>query len=506
MLLRQIFDPKLAQYAYLVGCQATGEALVIDPERDVDQYIQATEAEGLTLTAVAETHIHADFLSGARELAERLNVRVYVSAEGGPDWQVEWAKNYPNATFLRHGDSFRVGNIELKAVHTPGHTPEHLSYLVVDHGGGASDPMGIVTGDFVFVGDLGRPDLLEQAAGIKGVQEESARMLHRSLPSFLELEDHVQVWPGHGAGSACGKALGAVPVTTVGYEKRHNAALDAAAGGEDAFVEAILTDQPEPPLYFARMKRDNRAGPPLLGDLPRPRRVALQEIPALVGDTNVAIVDTRSPRSAFMARHLPGSLHAPLERSFNTVVGSLVEDETRPILLVIEEDHVEEAVRDLVRIGYDSFAGFIDPDLLERWFARGGASASIQEITVEQMAALYGEPAHHVVDVRTAAEFRAGHAPGAVNVPYTRLPRLEDRIPRGETLLVHCQSGARSAVASAWLAGQGYDVRYVDDEWSGWVASGHPVEKGAPAAVTAGAAVGSGVGNAGNHAADRGSR
>ena len=487
MLLRQIFDPRLAQYAYLVGCQASGEALVIDPERDVDQYIEAAEAEGLTLTAVAETHIHADFLSGARELAERLNARVYVSAEGGPDWQVEWAKNYPNATFLRHGDSFRVGNIELKAVHTPGHTPEHLSYLVVDHGGGASDPMGIVTGDFVFVGDLGRPDLLEQAAGIKGVQEESARMLHRSLPSFLELEDHVQVWPGHGAGSACGKALGAVPVTTVGYEKRHNAALDAAAGGEDAFVQAILTDQPEPPLYFARMKRDNRAGPPILGDLPRPRRVALQEIPAIVGDTNVVIVDTRTPRSAFMARHLPGSLHAPLERSFNTVVGSLVEDETRPILLVIEEDHLEQAVRDLVRIGYDSFAGFIDPDLLERWFARGGASNTIGEITMAQMAELHREPLHHVVDVRTAAEYRAGHVPGAVNVPYTRLPRLESRIPQGETLLVHCQSGARSGAAGAWLAARGYDVRYVDDDWSGWVASGHPVEKGLPAAAAVGA-------------------
>ena len=169
MLLRQIFDDKLAQYAYLIGCQATGEAVVIDPERDVDRYIEAAEREGLRITAVAETHIHADFLSGARELAERLDVELYLSAEGRPDWQVEWAcgprlaGGEYRATFLRHGDRFRVGNVELRALHTPGHTPEHLSYVVIDHGGGASGPIGIATGDFVFVGDLGRPDLFEQA-------------------------------------------------------------------------------------------------------------------------------------------------------------------------------------------------------------------------------------------------------------------------------------------------------------------------------------------------------
>jgi hydroxyacylglutathione hydrolase len=484
MLLRQIVDSRLAQYAYLIGCQATGEAIVIDPERDVERYIEAAEAEGLRLTAVAETHIHADFLSGARELAERLGVKVYVSAEGGPDWQVEWAKDYPHATLLRHGDSFRVGNIELKAVHTPGHTPEHLSYLVVDHGGGARDAMGFVTGDFVFVGDLGRPDLLEQAAGIQGVQEASARALYGSLPAFLDLEDHLQVWPGHGAGSACGKALGAVPMTTVGYEKRYNAAIDAAKGGEDAFVEAILADQPEPPLYFARMKAQNRAGPPILGDLPRPHRVALQEIGTLL-ESDAVTIDTRTPRSAFMARHLPGSLHAPLDRAFNTVVGSLVEDETRPILLVVEEDRVEDAVRDLVRIGYDTFAGFLDEAQLEEWVSAGGASATIQEIDTASMAELWDDARYQVVDVRSGAEYRAGHVPGAVLAPYTRLPRLEDRIPKDRTLLVHCGSGKRSAAAGSYLAARGWDVQFVDDSWSVWVRGGWPVEKGMPAEATA---------------------
>ncbi len=480
MLLRQIFDPRLAQYAYLIGCPATGEAVVIDPERDVDRYIEAAEAEGLTLTAVAETHIHADFLSGARELSERLNVRVYVSAEGGHDWQVEWATDHPKATLLRHGDTFRVGNIELKAVHTPGHTPEHISYLVTDRGGGADDPMGLLTGDFVFVGDVGRPDLLEQAAGIEGVQEESARALYASLPAFLGLEDHLQVWPGHGAGSACGKALGAVPTTTVGYERRHNAALDFARAGEEAFVDAILADQPEPPLYFARMKELNRAGPALLGDIPRPHRVALQELAALTKDPNIVIVDTRTPRSAYMARHLPGALHAPLDRTFSTVVGSLVEDETRPILLVIDGDRVEEAVRELVRIGFDTIEGFVDEAQLEEWFAGGGAGATISEIDTARMAELWDDPRYRVVDVRSGAEYRAGHVPGATHVPHTRLPRLEDRLPRGQTLLVHCGTGKRSAVASAYLAARGHDVVFVDDDWSGWAASGKPVEQGQP--------------------------
>jgi hydroxyacylglutathione hydrolase len=273
MLFRQIFDPKLAQYAYLVGCQKTKEALLIDPERDVDQYVAIAAGEGLTITAVAETHIHADFLSGAREMAERHGARLYLSDEGAADgWTSKWAKGGDyDVTFLHHGDSFTVGNIEITAIHTPGHTPEHLSFQIVDHGGGASEPMGLVTGDFVFVGDLGRPDLLESAAGVEHAMRPSAEKLFASARDFLDYEDFLQVWPGHGAGSACGKALGAVPQTTVGYEKRYNPMLDAARRGQEAFVDAILDGQPEPPLYFARMKQLNRDGVPLLDGLPRPR-------------------------------------------------------------------------------------------------------------------------------------------------------------------------------------------------------------------------------------------
>lgn len=465
MLFRQYFEPKLAQYAYLVGCQQTQEALLIDPLRDIDRYVEAAEAEGLTITAVAETHIHADFLSGAREFAERYGTKLYLSDEGaGEGWASNWAKDSGyDVTFLRDGDRFTIGNIDVTAVHTPGHTPEHVSYVVVDRGGGASTPIGIATGDFVFVGDLGRPDLLEQAAGMHGVQEDSARTLFNSLPKFRELGDELQVWPAHGAGSTCGKALGAVPTTTVGYERRYNASLAAAAQGEDAFVDAILSGQPEPQMYFARMKRDNRDGVPVLGGLPQPRHLTVREFAHEVDNRRTLIVDTRLDRSGMMAKHVPGALYAPMNKSFNTVVGSLVTDETTPLVLVVEEAHLDEAVRDLVRIGYDALAGYITPDGLERYFEEGGDFATIQEVTFQDLEAARQDPGVAVLDVRFASEFDAAHVPGAQNASYTRLPAyLDTRVPKGKTLYVHCMSGARSAAASAFLAREGYDVRYVN--------------------------------------------
>ena len=491
MLYRQIFDPKLAQYAYLIGCQQTGEALLIDPERDIDRYVEAAEAENLEITAVAETHIHADFLSGARELAERSGAKLYLSDEGDDDWKYEWVEQQKqdgsdyDHVLLKDGDTFHVGKIEVQAVHTPGHTPEHLSYLITDKGGGADTPMGIATGDFVFVGDLGRPDLLEQAAGLHDVQEPAARQLYESLPRFKELEEHLQVWPAHGAGSTCGKALGAVPQTTVGYEKRYNDALEAAEGGEEAFVNAILEGQPEPQMYFARMKRDNKKGVPLLGELPRPRKLTARELAEHAEDDDTLLVDTRLDRSAFMAHHTPGALHAPMNKMFNAAVGSLVTDETMPLVLVIDEERVEEAVRDLVRIGYDHVVAFATPATLERYFGQDGASETIEEIDFEALEQMRKEPGTAVLDTRFASEYEAGHVPGAVNASYTRLPDyLEDRVPRDQTLLVHCGSGARAAAASSFLAREGYDVKYVNGLFSGWAdAHADGTEEGKPVAA-----------------------
>ena len=243
MLLERFYDDKLAQASYLVGCAATGEALVIDPHRDVAQYVRAAEAEGLRITHVTETHIHADFVSGSRELAQRTGATLLLSAEGGSDWQYAFARE-AGAVLLRDNDVFRVGNIAVRVLHTPGHTPEHLSFMITDTAS-TDRPMGVFTGDFVFVGDVGRPDLLERAAKMRGTMEVGARALYRSLQAFKRLPDYLQLWPGHGAGSACGKSLGAVPSTTVGYERIANWGF--ADMTEDRFVEAVLAGQPEPP-------------------------------------------------------------------------------------------------------------------------------------------------------------------------------------------------------------------------------------------------------------------
>jgi hydroxyacylglutathione hydrolase len=304
MLLKQIVDPALSQYAYLVGCQRSGEAILIDPERDLDRYLRIAAENDLKIVAVAETHIHADYLSGARELVERHGATAYLSAEGGEDWQSEWAKGHDRVRFLRDGDSFKIGNIGFEAMYTPGHTPEHLSFVVTDHGGGADQPMAIFSGDFIFVGDVGRPDLLESAAGQAGAMEPSARVLYETLRSTSVLPEFLQVLPAHGAGSACGKALGAIPASTMGYERRFNRALASALeSGEGEFVKEILSGQPEPPPYFARMQRDNRLGPALLkgGALPRPRRISAPDLPRWVDTEGTAILDLRSDRKQFLA-------------------------------------------------------------------------------------------------------------------------------------------------------------------------------------------------------------
>lgn len=475
MFFRQIFDEKLAQYAYLVGCQRTGEALLIDPERDVDRYVDLAEREELRIVAVTETHIHADFLSGARELAERLDVTLYLSDEGDADWKYEWVnqKKQDGAAYdyvlLKDGDTFRVGNIEIKAVHTPGHTPEHMSFLITDQGGGADEPMGMITGDFVFVGDLGRPDLLESAAGIHGMMEPSARTLYGSVQDFLRLPDYLQVWPAHGAGSACGKALGAVPGSTIGYEKRFNASIDAAKRGEKVFVRYILEGQPEPPLYFARMKRDNKRGAKILGALPQPRRLNAHDLGALAGRRDVAVLDTRLDRSAFMAGHLPGALYAPLDKTFNTIAGSYVEEDT-PLYLIVESDQVEEAVRDLVRIGLDAVVGYAPAETLAAYFAAGGARAVIPEISFEEMEALQSQDLE-LLDVRRLTEYEAAHVPEAFNVAHTRLLVRKDELPQDKGWLVYCRTGSRAAAASALLARFGYDVRYVNGLFEDWMAA-----------------------------------
>lgn len=480
MLFRQLFDSHLAQYAYLVGCQETGEALLVDPERDVDRYLEAARDEGLEITAVTETHIHADFLSGTREVAERTGATVYLSGEGSEDWAYRWADGY-DVQFLKDGDTFRVGSVEVEALHTPGHTPEHLSFLVTDCGGGAEAPMGLLSGDFVFVGDTGRPDLLETAAGEEGAMADGARALFGSVQRFLAMDDYLQVWPGHGAGSACGKALGSVPETTVGYERRVSPAMGAAQVGEARFADYILEDQPAPPLYFARMKRLNRDGVPLLGDLPAPQQLSEDDLASISEEATV--IDARPDRAAFMRGHLPGALYAPFSKSFPTIAGSYAEPGV-PVCLVIEEEHVGAAVRDLVRVGLDDVRGFATPQTLAAYGEAGGALDAISVIDAEGMDTERRNAGTQVLDVRSLSEYRSGHVPGAVLAPHTRLAEAVAALPRDKRLLVHCGSGQRASRAVSLLARHGFEAVHVDDHFSNW-ADAHPgaVEKGEPMAA-----------------------
>ena len=463
MFFRQIFDPELAQYAYVLGCQRTGEALVIDPERDIDRYVEIAREEGLRIVAATETHIHADFLSGLREFAEQHDVKLYVSDEGDEGWKYNWARNSDyDVHLLKDQDEFMIGNIRVQALHTPGHTPEHMSFLVTDLGGGANEPIGIASGDFVFVGDLGRPDLLETAAGVSGAREPSARRLFESTKRFLALEDHVQVWPGHGAGSACGKALGAVPMSTVGYERKFNAAL--GFDSEDRFVGSILDGQPEPPLYFARMKDLNKNGVPVLGDLPTPQRLGIEELIGRGSSDGAVIIDTRADRTDFMRGHIPSALHAPLGINFPMIVGSYV-DPTTDIYLVAESADLDLAVRTLVRIGYDRIVGFAPPSSLVE---SESATETIQRIDFKDLPAEVNIETWTVLDVRGAAEFGGAHIPGAMNIAHTQLASRLGEVPRDKPVMVYCRTGNRASAAAALLARGGFLVTLVDGLFSSW--------------------------------------
>lgn len=237
MFLKYYYDASLAHASYMIGCQRNNEAILIDPSRSVDQYLHTAKAQGLRIVGSAETHIHADFVSGSRELAERIGAKLYLSDEGPADWKYAYPRQY-DTQLLKDGDVFYVGKVKLQVIHTPGHTPESISFVLTDEGGGANAPMGIFTGDFVFVGSIGRPDLLETAAGVVGSADIGARQLYHSVRKFRNLPDHMQLWPAHGAGSACGKGLGAIPSSTVGYEKLFNPALQFH--DEQKFVDYIL--------------------------------------------------------------------------------------------------------------------------------------------------------------------------------------------------------------------------------------------------------------------------
>ena len=476
MLFKRLYDTKLAQASYLIGCQRTGEAVVVDPNRDVEQYISAAAADGLRITHVTETHIHADFVSGARELAARTGAQLLLSDEGTSDWKYAYAAD-AGARLLEDGDTFTVGNIRIEALHTPGHTPEHLSFLVTDMAT-SSDPWGILTGDFVFVGDVGRPDLLERAAGYVNTMEAGARTLFRSLERFRALPDHVQVWPGHGAGSACGKALGSLASSTVGYERLTNWGL--ALTNEDEFVRQVLAGQPEPPRYFAEMKRINKLGPRLLGGFHAPAILPAQSLGALLA-RGALVVDTRTT-AEFAAGHVPGTINIPLDAGFTTWAGWLLPYD-RDIYLLVNGDCpgcTEAARRDLATIGLDRIVGAFDEEAIAAWTAAGGTLGMIVQVNPTDVAALLERDAVTVIDVRGRSEWDAGHLPGARHVPLGYLADRMGELPLEKPIILYCQGGARSSIGASVLRAHG--VTHVMNTFGGydaWQRSGLPVARAA---------------------------
>ena len=466
MFLKYFYDSALAHASYLVGCQRSGEALVIDPSRSIEPYLAAAESEGLRIVGSAETHIHADFVSGSRELADRVGAKLYLSDEGPADWKYQFADKH-SSQLLRDGDSFYVGNVKLQVMHTPGHTPESISFVLTDEGGGATLPMGIFTGDFVFVGSIGRPDLLETAAGVVGSAERGARELFRSMLRFRELPDFMQVWSAHGAGSACGKGLGAIPTTTVGYEKLFNPALQFT--DEQKFVDYILADQPETPFYFAVMKRVNKVGPELISKL---ASVDVLDPSTLLETARRSIVIDTTSSAEYAAGHAPGTINVPAATLVQWA-GFFV-DFTKPLYLVADKQSLAGTLRSLRSIGIDRIAGYFDAEAVR---SAGLNSESYRSVAPETLREPIENGKVNLIDVRAATEYSAEHIANAKHLFLGKLLTSVESIDRSKPVVAQCLGGGRSAIATSILQRAGFDVINMQGGFRAWLGAGLPVQR-----------------------------
>ncbi|MFQ3587507.1 MAG: MBL fold metallo-hydrolase [Fimbriimonadaceae bacterium] len=450
MILKRFYNESLAQASYMFGCPGSGEAIVIDPSRDVETYIGAAAAEGLRIVGVTETHIHADYASGSLELAERTGATLYLSDEGDADWKYAFADR-PNVRLVKNGDSIRIGALRLDVLHTPGHTPEHISFVLTDEAAGP-DPVCAFTGDFVFVGDVGRPDLLERAANFQGTMEKGARVLFHSIRKFLDFPDHMLIWPGHGAGSACGKSLGGVPVTSLGYEKATNWAFQVDS--EDRFVEEVLTGQPDPPAYFKEMKRLNKQGAPMLGSVAAPPRLGgarfIQAVDA--GQIVVDIRDSETVASGFVR----GTLHIPLGKSFSTWAGWLLPYDQPFFLLAETREDAERARRELAMIGLDLVEGWFGTDVFSAYRQEVGELETFRQWQPQDLLRAVENGEVSVIDVRGANEPVSGRVPKAIHIPLGQLAKRLDEVPTDRPVVVYCAGGMRSAIAVSILKGHGF--------------------------------------------------
>ena len=458
MFFQHVYDKSLAQSSYLIGCQVKGEAIVIDAQRDMDVYLKIAAQNNLKITHIAETHIHADFLAGSRELAFVTGAKLYLSDEGGVDWQYQF-----DHMGLKHGDIIRVGNLTFEVLHTPGHTPESISFLLTDHPA-TSEPVMIFTGDFVFGGDIGRPDLLEKAAGLMGSQEKGAKQMYQSVQRFAELAPFIQVWPGHGAGSACGKALGAVPSSTVGYEKIRNWAFQYE-NDEKGFVDYLLAGQPEPPKYFAMMKHLNKVNRPLLVEVPQQVQLSAEAFNKAYKD-GIKVIDTRN-KVDFAKGFIAGSINIQHNNSLATWAGWILNYQEQ-FILVAGADEMEEITRKLMRIGLDNIYGFVSQvdDL-------GIELQTADLIDLNTFKTYVGVDDVQIVDVRGLTEYNDGHIEGAEHIFVGTLQDSLDKISKDKQLVIHCQSGDRATIAYSILRKNGFDrVKNYSGGMKEWLANG----------------------------------
>ena len=461
MYFKQFYLGCLAHASYIIG--SDGEAAVVDPQRDVDEYIAEAEAEGLKIKYVIETHLHADFVGGHRELATRTGAEVVFGEKA--------RASFPHRA-VRDGDEIKVGRVVLRVLETPGHTPESISLIVVDTE--VSDaPMKVLTGDTLFIGDVGRPDL----AGARGYTPEAmAALMYDSLhEKLLKLDDDVEVWPAHGAGSMCGRNISKETSSTIGQQRRFNYAL--APMPKEEFVRMMTTDVPEAPAYFPKDAEMNRAGAQPLSELARPAALDALEALSLVEQGHV-VIDVRTAEE-FGAGHMPGSINIGLSGQFASWAGALIPIGTPLILLARDEAQADEAFVRLARVGHESVRGFLRGGM-DAWREAGLDVSEVPQVSVEELRRMLDEqPDLQVLDVRRPAEYASGHAPRAASAPLG--PRLKDEAVRfdpSRPLAVICAGGYRSSAATSILRPLGFRQLFnVTGGTGAWIAAGYPVEQ-----------------------------
>lgn len=467
MFFHQRFVPGLAIASYMVGDEKSKQVAVIDATRDVDEYIEIAKREGLRITHILETHVHADFVCGSAELKARLNgePRIHASGLGGKQWTPPYADEV-----VKDGDEVKLGTVRLKAIHTPGHTPEHLAWVLYDDTRSKDEPWLMFTGDFLFVGDVGRPDLL----GEEERQKLAAQLYQSVFQTIKPLSDFIEIYPGHGAGSLCGKAIGSRRSSTMGFERRFNKALQPAA--EEQWTETLLKGMPLAPPYFRRMKQVNSEGPAILGmELPGRRRFTSKELHDRLCD-RCLVVDVRS-KEAFAAAHIPGSVNIPLGPNLPTWAGWVLPYDRSLVIVADHTSDVPEVVTHLIRVGLDDIQGYLD-DGIDAWQNHGYKISRLETISVHDLAKrLKAESARpFVLDVRTEQEWDDGHIDGAKHIHGGLLKERFNEVPKDRSVAVICGSGYRGSIAASFLKGEGYeDVANVLGGMTAWKNSKNPV-------------------------------